>query len=295
MKKIFSFTIILSCFTFNSLFAQLDLFACTDYTQGKVFIIEKGEITWQHDAPSSNDLWMLPNGNLLFNTGKGVMEITRQKDTVFNYQSENYIYACQRLKNGNTFIGECNSGRMLEVDKNGKIVNEVSILPEGVKDAGRGFMRNARMLDNGHFLVAHFAGKCVTEYDKTGKPCWSVPVSGGAHSVIRLPNGNTLVAVADSDKNARVIEFNPKGEIVWEFSNKDIDGDPLKFITGMQYIPKLGVVFTNWQGHGKNEGHPMVYCVDRNKNIIYTFGPHKQISTLSSIYVPQKRGKQVFH
>ena len=28
---------------------------------------------------------VLPNGNLLFSTGKGVLEITRQNDTIFHY------------------------------------------------------------------------------------------------------------------------------------------------------------------------------------------------------------------
>ena len=48
---------------------------------------------------------MLPNGNLLFNTGHGVKEVTREKTVVFDYESPSEIYACQRLPNGNTFIG----------------------------------------------------------------------------------------------------------------------------------------------------------------------------------------------
>ncbi len=51
----------------------------------------------------------------------------------------------------------------------GKIVKEVCILPEGVKEKGFAFMRNARRLDNGHFLVAHYGPQCVTEYDMNGK------------------------------------------------------------------------------------------------------------------------------
>lgn len=69
-------------------------------------------------------------------------------------------------------------------------------------------MRNARKLENGHYLVAHYGGKRVVEYDENGNIYWEVPVSGGAHSVIRLPNGNTLVAVTDMDKNPRIVEFN---------------------------------------------------------------------------------------
>ena len=44
------------------------------------------------------------------------------------------IFACQRLKNGNTFIGECNAGRLLEVSPDGNIVSDICILPEGVSD-----------------------------------------------------------------------------------------------------------------------------------------------------------------
>lgn len=98
------------------------------------------------------------------------------------------------MKNGDTFIGECNSGRLLEVNPKGEVVKEVCILPPGVTDGKKSFIRNARRLDNGHYLVAHYGGKRVVEYDENGKSCWEVEVSGGAHSVIRLDNGNTLVA-----------------------------------------------------------------------------------------------------
>ena len=100
-------------------------FACTDYSQGKVFIFENGRIVWEHDAPLSNDLWILENGNILFTTGQGVLEVNQNKDTVFHYTSKSHIFACQRLKNGDTFIGECNSGRLLEVNPKGEVVKEV--------------------------------------------------------------------------------------------------------------------------------------------------------------------------
>ena len=61
-------------------------FACTDYTQGKVFIVSpEGVATWEHPAPHCNDLWVLPNGNLLFNTGHGVKEVTRDKEVVWTF------------------------------------------------------------------------------------------------------------------------------------------------------------------------------------------------------------------
>lgn len=262
------------------------VFACTDYSQGKVFLMENDRIVWEHEAPISNDVWVLKNGNILFTTGHGVLEMTRSQDTVFQYKSDSHIFACQRLKNGNTFIGECNSGRMLEVNPQGKIVKEVCILPPGVTDGKKSFIRNARRLENGHYLVAHYGGKKVVEYDENGKNIWEVPVSGGAHSVIRLPNGNTLVAVADSDKNPRIVEFNPRKEIVWELSNKDFpETRPFKFLSGMQYIPEKGLLFTNWQGHGVKEKVPHMFLIDRNKRILHTWEHRKEIQTLSSVFV----------
>lgn len=270
-----------------------ETFVCTDYSQGKVFVFEKGEKVWEHDAPLSNDIWVLDNGNLLFTKGNGVLEVTRNNDTIFQYTSQSHVFACQRLTNGNTFVGECESGRLLEVDSNGKIVKDLSILPLGTTNGKKSFMRNARKLENGHYLVAHYGGKRVVEYDENGNIYWEVPVSGGAHSVIRLPNGNTLVAVTDMDKNPRIVEFNSDKNIVWEFSNKDIEGAPLKFLSGMQYIPGMGIVFTNWTGHVK-EKVPYIYWVDWNKNIIDTFGPCADIESVSSVFIPLKNEK-VYH
>jgi len=178
-------------------------FACTDYSQGKVFLVSaEGKVEWEYPARNCNDLWVLPNGNLLFNTGKGVKEVTREKKVVFAYESPSEIYACQRLPNGNTFIGECNAGRLLEVDPAGKIVKEVRLLPEG-KDGGHTYMRNARRLPNGNYLVGHYGQQSVKEYDPQGRVVWEVAARGGPHSVVRLPNGNTLVACGDLGKAGR--------------------------------------------------------------------------------------------
>ena len=155
-------------------------FVCTDYTQGKVFIISAdGKILWEYPAQSCNDVWVLPNGNLLFNTGHGVKEVTRAKQVVFSYESKSEIYACQRLANGLTFIGESNSGRLLDVDRDGRIVKEVLLLPRGC-DGGGAFMRNARRLANGHYLVAHYSLDVVREYEEHGVMIREIPAPGAA-------------------------------------------------------------------------------------------------------------------
>lgn len=285
------YTLILSCICCLATVAQCGNFAGADYSQGIVFIMENNRIVWQHKAPESNDIWVLPNGNLLFSTGKGVLEVTRQNDTVFHYASESPIFACQRLKNGNTFIGECNTGRLLEVSPEGNIVSDICILPEGISDGTFAFMRNARKLDNGHYLVAHYGDECVKEYDRAGKVVWQVKIPGGPHSVIRLPDGHTLVAVADKTQNPRIVELDKQGKTVWKISNKDIPGKPLKFLGGMQYFPDGRLLFTNWVGHVNPEQRNHLFLVDREKNILCTVENREGIQTMSSVFSLDENGK----
>lgn len=286
-------TMFFSLLFFMQAFSQCNIFAGADYSQGIVFIMENNKIIWTHKAPESNDLWALPNGNLLFSTGKGVLEVTCHNDTIFHYSSSSAIFACQRLKNGNTFIGECNTGRLLEVSPQGKIVKEVCILPEGVKDGGFAFMRNARRLDNGNYLVAHYGNQVVKEYNREGKEVWSVPVPGGPHSIIRLPNGNTLISVADMTQNPRIIEVDKAGKVLWELSNKDIPGSPLKFLGGMQYFSDGRLLFTNWTGHVNPVKKQHLFLVDRKKNVLYTLRNCEGIQTMSSVVTLEKQKHRV--
>ena len=258
-------------------------FACADYSQGKVFIVSAaGKVEWEYKAPSCNDVWVLPGGNLLFVTGHGVKEVSRDNTVVFNYESKSEIYACQRLANGNTFIGECNAGRLLEVDPAGKIVKEVRLLPEG-KDGGHAYIRNARVLASGNYLVAHYADQKVREYDPQGKVVREIAAAGGPHSCIRLPNGNTLIACGDGKGGNRIFEADADGKTVWEVKDGDLPGIKLTFMTGLQRLPNGNTVMTNWLGHGNLGKAPHVIEVTPDKKAVWTFADHKTFKTISSI------------
>jgi hypothetical protein len=261
-------------------------FACTDYTQGKIFVVDAaGKVEWTYDAPHANDIWVLPNGNLLFNTGHGVKEVKRDRTVVFSYESSSEIYACQRLPNGNTFIGESNAGRLLEVDSAGHIVHQVRLLSEG-QDGGSAYMRNARRLANGNYLVAHYGDQVVREYDPTGKLVWQVAAPGGPHSAVRLPNGNTLIASADRDgAPARVFEVAPSGKTVWEVRGDELPGISLKFMAGLHRLPNGNTVMSNWLGHGQFGKAPHLIEVTRDKRVVWTFADHETMQTISSVEI----------
>jgi hypothetical protein len=277
-------------------------FACTDYTGRKVFIVSaEGKVEWEYATGSCNDLWVLPNGNLLFNTGTGVQEVTRDKKVVFDYKGSPFkktvkqrdgstkevegpseIYACQRLANGNTFIGECNTGRLLEVTPDGKIVKEIRLLPEG-KDGGHGYIRNARRLANGNYLVTHNGEEVVREYDPSGRMVCEIPAPGGPHSAIRLLDGHTLISCGDRKGGSRIFEADASGKTVWEVKDGDLPGISFKFMAGLQRLPNGNTVMTNWLGHGQFGKAPHIIEVTPDKKVVWTFADHKTMRTISSI------------
>ncbi|MBM3860418.1 MAG: hypothetical protein FJ395_12300 [Verrucomicrobia bacterium] len=285
-------------------------FACTDYTGRKVFLVGKdGKVTWEYETRQCNDLWVLPNGNLLFNTFNGVLEVTRDKKIVFEYtgspvkgvvkqkggsakqvEAPSEIYACQRLANGNTFVGECNSGRLLEIAPDGKtIVKEVRTLPAGA-NGGHGYMRNARCLPNGNYLCCLYADAVVREYSPQGEIVREIKAPGGPHSAARLPNGNTLIAVGDKIKNTTrvetgLFEVDKNGKVVWQFTNDDLPGAPLKFMTGFHRLPNGNTVMSNWLGHGHLGKAPHLLEVTPGKKLVWTYENHKDMKTISSVVI----------
>jgi hypothetical protein len=261
-------------------------FACADYTQGKVFIVSpEGKVEWEYDeAPSCDDVWVLPNGNLLFNMIHGVREVTPDKQVVFNYESKSEIYACQRLANGNTFVGECNSGRLLTLDPAGKVVEEVRLLPEGA-DGGHAYMRNARRLANGNYLVTLYIDEVVKELDPEGNVVMEIPAPSGPHSACRLPNGNTLIACGDKQKAACVFEVDKTGKTVWKIERDELPGISLKFMTGLQRLPNGNTVMSNWLGHGEFGNAPHIIEVTPDKKVVWTFQDHVTMKTVASVQI----------
>lgn len=259
-------------------------FAAADYTSGKVCVVEAdGSVSWTQKAPNSNDLWILPRGSILFTTGHGVKEVGQDGAVKFEYRSQSEIFAVQRLANGNTFVGECTSGRLLEIAPDGKFVKEVALLPVG-KTGGHAFIRNARVLANGHYLVCHYGGRYVAEYAADGTAVWTYKTPGGPHSATRLANGNTLIACGDNGTPC-LIETDPGGKTVWQVSNDDLPEKPFKFLTGFHRLPNGNVLVSNWLGHGQFGTAPHLMEITPAKKIVWSFADHTAFRTVSSVQV----------
>jgi hypothetical protein len=173
---------------------------------------------------------------------------------------------------------------LLEVNPAGQIVKEIHLLPPGA-NGGHAFMRNARKLENGNYLVAHYGLKVVREYDPSGKLVREIPAAGGPHSVVRLPNGNTLIACADGPGGSRVMEVDPAGKTIWQVQSNELAGVQLKFMAGLERLPNGDTLMANWLGHNQFGTTADLIEVTPDKRVVWTFSGGKNIRTISSALI----------
>lgn len=235
---------------------------------GRVMLLStKGEVVWEHQAGTVHDAWLLPNGNVLFADGN-ITEVTRDHKVVFEYKPEiqkgGGAYSCQRLPNGNTVVGENASGRVVEVDKNGKVV--FSFMTRYGKTDDHHHMRMVRKLANGNYLVSHSQANIVREYKPDGSTAWETPAKALAFAAVRLPNGNTLVASL-----SQLTEYDPAGKEVWEFKKTDLPGVVIQNMTGIQVLPNGNIVTGCYSAYTKEGAGTGMLEITRDKKLVWRY------------------------
>ena len=261
----------------------------------KAYIIaEDGSVEWEAAAPSSQDMSILPNGNVIWAGHGAVTEINRDKEVIFNYKFEGrkYLSTNQRLSNGNTLIAVNPDNTLLEVNPEGEVVKTVNLDPEMAGESES--LRLARQLENGHYLVAHNRKKTVVEYDEDGKPVWRVETPSGPYAALRLKDGNTLISCGDGNV---VVEVNAKGETVWQFGNEDMpENMELGWMAGIERLPNGNTVMVCWYDRDaklEEKSIPQVLEVTRAKEIVWTFTNRDLVGSASNVQILSTNGKEV--
>lgn len=277
------------------------LLVADDSTKRLAIVAPDGSLEWELKIGAIHDAHLLPNGNILTQLGwQRVVEVAPDKQVVWEYDSSKMngnagkpveVHAFQRLENGLTMIVESGPGRILEVDRDGKIHHEVKLKvsrPNAHSDT-----RLARKLASGNYLVAHEADGAVREYDATGKVVWEydVPLFGkerkGGHgpeafgnsvfSALRLPNGNTLIATGNGHS---VLEVTPAKEIVWKVEQKDLPGITLAWVTRLERLPNGNTLIGNCHAGPEN---PQFIEITPEKKVVWTFRDFKNFGDSTPI------------
>ncbi|WP_010582950.1 beta-propeller domain-containing protein [Schlesneria paludicola] len=258
---------------------------------------EEGREAWNSGKPAARDGFVLPSGNLLITWSDEVLEMTRDKKTIFQYAKSpdaKELGTAQRLENGNTLVTELGpQPRLLEIAPNGTIAVNVPLLPE--TDNAHMQTRMARKLSNGNYLVPHLLAFKVKEYSPTGKVVHEFPTDmpdlGGRpaenwpFTAIRLANGNTLVNLTHGNKT---VELNSTGDVVWKISNDDFPNEtPFDDPCGGQRLPNGNTVICSY-----HSSRPIkIFEVSPGKKIVWTYtGNHNahevQILTTNGKPIP---------
>ncbi len=235
----------------------------------KSMILNKfGDVLWSIKSGNTSDIWMLENGNILLADGS-VKEINpKTNEIVFKYKAKitkgGGIYSCQRLKNGNTVIGENSTGRILEISPKGEIVFKLQLFP--VKVGAHVNLRMVRKTSKGTYLTAHGTYKLYREYDAKGNILWEKKITNSlAFSIVKLPNGNYLTGQLDA-----IVEYDKKGNEVWNFSKKDLSHLKLGKICGINVLSNGNIVIGFYKANmGKKSAS--ILEINRDKKLIWRY------------------------
>jgi PQQ-like domain len=222
----------------------------------KMVIVREGKIAWSYEIPTGganaakvlqefSDATLLSNGNAVFARKTGAGEVTPDKKLIWNYDAPEgcEVHVCQPLGLDRVMIVQNGLPAKLMIINTvtGKTEKEFALPTNGNPKSVHTQFRRAHLTKAGTFLVAHHDQDKVVEYDADGKEIWSV-AARIPWDAVRLHNGNTLI----SSHECYVREVNPKGETVWEFTQKDAPEIALWCLQEASRLENGNTVISNW-------------------------------------------------
>jgi outer membrane protein assembly factor BamB len=259
---------------------------------GKLAIVDpKGNIEWEMPWGGIHDLHVLSSGHIMVQEGASkIVEIDpKTKKVVWSYDSAAMndnkgkpveVHSFQPLDDDRIMIAESGPGRIIEIDRAGKIRCEIKLKvknPSPHRDT-----RLVRKLPGGNYLVCHEGDGAVREYDAKGNVVWEYEVplfdqkrkdghgpeawGNQCFAALRLNNGNTLITTGNGHS---VLEVTPEKKIVWQVGQKDLPGIVLAWVTTIEVLPSGNYVIGNCHA---GKGQPLLVEIEpATKRIVWRF------------------------
>ena len=152
-----------------------------------------------------------------------------------------------------------------------------------------GQLGNVYAVGDKRYLAQLWGEGTALEVDETGKEVWryQVPKAGNGRypegtiqDLLRLENGNTLLACGTQ---ARLLEVDRAGNIVWEFTGKQHPELNFTNACNLQLLLDGSTLVTNFlRGNSGRGAH--AFCLSKEKEITWTFSDHKNFTAASQVW-----------
>ncbi len=110
------------------------------------------------------------------------------------------IHSCQPLPDGRVLAVENGPCRLVELDPMGQVVREIKLTPPPAKVHVHDQFRGVRQTAAGHYLVCRKGEHEVEELDSDGRSLRRIPVPGDVHMARLLPDGHLLLALGEGHR-----------------------------------------------------------------------------------------------
>ena len=270
-----------------------ELMIC-DYVQFKLARVDRqGKVIWEHrPAGKVWDFVLLDNNTLVYPIITDKQEVRcldfdKQVQWSWPYRNEfREIINITRHRSQLIVSGQQPPQAIL-MNFAGEIQQRLPIPARYQHHHGQ--LGNVYAVGNHRYLAQLWGEGTALEVDANGKEVWRYQVSksgngrypaGTVQDILRLNSGNTLIACGTQ---ARLLEVNRSGEVVWEFTARDHPALNFTNACNLQQLRDGSVLVTNFlRGNSGRGAH--AFLLSPAKKITWTYTDHVNFTAASQVW-----------
>lgn len=253
-----------------------------------ILLVDKqtGNVEWKHaleKGEECNTVALTRKGEVLYSYKRGAKLVTWDHRVVWDYPvpDQTELQSATLLRSGGVLLGICgNPARFVELDKNGKEVNEVLLDLEVEKPHNQ--FRQVFQLRNKNYLIPVMARQKVLEVTRKGKVVAEHQIEGKAFSSLELKDGNLLLPCGDG--HYYMVIDRRTGEELKRTNANDIPGVALLFVGQILQLKNQNLLICNWYGHTKDVtvDEPQLIEIDKEGKVVWSLHDKENVGKISA-------------
>lgn len=253
-----------------------------------ILLVDKqtGKVEWKHaleKGEECNTVALTRKGEVLYSYKRGAKLVTWDHQVVWDYPApdKTELQSATLLRDGGVLLGLCgNPARFIELDKNGKEVNEVVLDLEVEKPHNQ--FRQVFQLRNKNYLIPIMTRQKVLEVTRKGKVVAEHQIEGKAFSSLELKDGNLLLPCGDG--HYYMVIDRRTGEELKRTNANDIPGVSLLFVGQILQLKNQNLLICNWYGHTKDTtvDEPQLIEIDKEGKVVWSLHDKENVGKIST-------------